>query len=825
MEIMKKKMRLYSITLLLVCVGCILPRASAQTATIVDNGSSLSVNFNESGATLAIVHFTVTSGSSSSGQLNDTMSGSSGTFTYTIQPPEVPLVVSGAPLTVAYSVTYQVNGVQNTVSFPNWTRSSSGSTQTVATPTITPGAGSYSSPQTVTLSDATSGAAIYYTTDGTQPTTGSTLYSGAFTLSASATINAIAVESGYTNSSVASAAISITAAEQQAAPPVISPGTGTFTSTQTVTLSDGTPGAAIYYTTNGTQPTTSSQLYSGAFSVSSTTTVNAIAIANGYLNSSVSTATLTVSSLTNYSYNVVEEGSSSLVIYLDLTWVMPKNILSAPIITYSVTNSSGTVLQPQTSPTLSPVSGSTENWASAPITGLQTGDVVTFFFTYTQANGTNINAPINAPGTQFSHSFCGSSTTGSCTPTIALPTFTPAGGTYASGQSVTINSQSSWPSGTEIYYTTDGATPIVGNKDTVLYAGTPISVASSMSISAKAINGSQQSPAAVSTYIISCSGCAVQAPVFSAPSGTYQNELYLWLVSPTPGAIVYYTLDGTTPTTSSPRFSAGIGIPLPVGTTTVNAVAYLNGTMSSVASGTYVLQSLNQSTWNGMTTFTVQNNSKGEYANDQIYWMIIGQDPNSPGTYIHVNAQGQLVDMQESDNTISEPDGLMYANYGLRLDQVSSVTVPAILSARIYFSINNPVLIQYQGTGYAGPNFNNQSDPNLQTVFDFAEFDINSPTSGNPGIWINNGQVDMFGLPLELNVQGLDNFNATVGFPINEGTASTRQEIFAQYIASVPVEFQGLAQSPYAPLRIIAPGHGAFNPGKDTTGAVDGLPA
>jgi hypothetical protein len=52
------------------------------------------------------------------------------------------------------------------------------------------------------------------------------------------------------------------------AAPTFSPATGTYTSAQTVTISDTTPGATIYYAINGT-PTTSSTVYSGAVTVSS----------------------------------------------------------------------------------------------------------------------------------------------------------------------------------------------------------------------------------------------------------------------------------------------------------------------------------------------------------------------------------------------------------------------------------------------------------------------------------------------------------------------------------------------------------------------------
>jgi hypothetical protein len=78
--------------------------------------------------------------------------------------------------------------------------------------------------------------------------------------------------------------------------PTLSPGTSTYTSPQSVTITDATPGAAIYYTTNGSIPTTGSAKYSAALTISSTTTVNAIAVASGYTNSAVSSAAYTISS-------------------------------------------------------------------------------------------------------------------------------------------------------------------------------------------------------------------------------------------------------------------------------------------------------------------------------------------------------------------------------------------------------------------------------------------------------------------------------------------------------------------------------------------------
>ena len=83
----------------------------------------------------------------------------------------------------------------------------------------------------------------------------------------------------------------------QASAPTFSPAAGTYTTAQTVTISDATAGATIHYTTNGTTPTTASNVYSGAITVPATPvteTIQAIAVATGYANSPVTSAVYTI---------------------------------------------------------------------------------------------------------------------------------------------------------------------------------------------------------------------------------------------------------------------------------------------------------------------------------------------------------------------------------------------------------------------------------------------------------------------------------------------------------------------------------------------------
>ena len=76
--------------------------------------------------------------------------------------------------------------------------------------------------------------------------------------------------------------------------PVFKPdGTTSFRGTQTVEISCATPGASIYYTTDGTMPTSSGTAYSGAISLTSTTTIKAIAVKADMNDSAVAAVTFT----------------------------------------------------------------------------------------------------------------------------------------------------------------------------------------------------------------------------------------------------------------------------------------------------------------------------------------------------------------------------------------------------------------------------------------------------------------------------------------------------------------------------------------------------
>jgi N-acetylneuraminic acid mutarotase len=121
---------------------------------------------------------------------------------------------------------------------------------TTATPVISVPSGSYDTIQTVSINDDTNGTIIYYTTDGTEPTTSSPIYTGAINVASNQTLQAYATGSGCYDSKVASTTYAVT---NPAYPmPVISSLSPAYTAA---------PGASFTLTVNGSGFTTASTVY------------------------------------------------------------------------------------------------------------------------------------------------------------------------------------------------------------------------------------------------------------------------------------------------------------------------------------------------------------------------------------------------------------------------------------------------------------------------------------------------------------------------------------------------------------------------------------
>lgn len=156
---------------------------------------------------------------------------------------------------------------------------------TVATPTFDPGSGAYTSPQHVTISCATEGATIRYTTDGNAPQESDPIYTAPVLVDRDLTLTARAWKTDWLASTLGAAVY-----HMPLPAPSIMPDSGLFSVPQYVTITSPTPSAVIRYTTNGIDPTQSDAVYTAPVLVDRSLTLKARAYKEGWPESAVTSA-------------------------------------------------------------------------------------------------------------------------------------------------------------------------------------------------------------------------------------------------------------------------------------------------------------------------------------------------------------------------------------------------------------------------------------------------------------------------------------------------------------------------------------------------------
>ena len=495
-------------------------------------------------------------------------------------------------------------------------------TTNVIAPSFSVTGGTYNTAQAVTVGSGTTGASIYYTTDGTTPNclgTAGTLYLAPVSINVSTTINAIACKATFPDSTISSVIYTLTPVA-----PVFNVAAGTYNSTQTVTITDGTTGAAIYYTTNGTTPTCASTLYSAPVAINVSTTLKAVACVTGWSTSTVTSAaytlqvgtpsfsiaagiyqsaqTVTISLFgapagTTYRYTIdgtaatcTSTAGSSVSLGLNSTttisaiacntgWTASNTIAA----TYTIT---GTVA----TPLLSLATGTYNATQTVVLTTATAGASIYYTLNGTTPNCTSTlysgSIPVTV-STTVKAIGCLTNWTNSVVATeiytlqVPTPTFSIAAGTYTTAQTVNISIPAT--AGAVIYYTTNGTTPTCAST-----AGTSVALGLNSTTTIKAIacnTGWTSSVVASAIYTITGT---VATPAFSIAAGTYTTNQSLTLSTTTGGASIYYTTNGTTPTCTSTLYTAAISV---TASTTIKAIGCLtNWTNSTVASATYTLQ-------------------------------------------------------------------------------------------------------------------------------------------------------------------------------------------------------------------------------------------
>jgi hypothetical protein len=389
-------------------------------------------------------------------------------------------------------------------------------------------------------------------------------------------------------------------------PPTFSPVYGIYPSGVSVTLSAAS--GTIYYTVDGSQPSaTNGTVYGGTpFAINQNTQVNAIVIVSG-VSSSVASAWYA------YDTNAYSISTTNLLLWLRSDFgpvVSSGNISTWADI--SLNQNNATAISP-TQPTLQ--ANSINELPSATFTPGSSGQ-----FLSVPSAVSNFTSGLSAfvvarPSTLVSGAQLFSLGSGSLASSVGLSensSFQPTFSVYNSGGSATtLTGTSAFPTSRFQLYEivqsgTTGTLYVNGSQVAQNTAMNALPTASSTSsfIGKSTAGGSyfsgqiaevllystaltQPQKSYVESYLIQKYqlGLPIQAPAISTPSGTLSGPTMVAISAPAAESI-HITLDGTTPSASSPIYSSPINIYY---SQTLNAIAINGSNQSTVSSASYVL--------------------------------------------------------------------------------------------------------------------------------------------------------------------------------------------------------------------------------------------
>ena len=432
---------------------------------------------------------------------------------------------------------------------------------------------------TFTLKSDSPKATIYYTTDGSDPDTHSKKYSKSVKITTSCEVRAVAVESGE-YSSVGYYTVTVTKA--RAATP-------TFKSTNVdggkkITITSS--GATIYYTTDGTTPSTYSEKYtSSGIIVSESCTIKAIAVRSGYSNSAVATALVTISKLGLPSYENTTSGSKTVI--------KLSNSISG--CTYYYTTD-GSDPEPKTS------SSCKKSTGSITVTQAGTIKVIACKAGYAPSNVRSITVK----GPEM---------------TAPVPSYTDVMG----GKKVTLKSSIS---GATIYYTTDGTYATTFSPK---YTSSGITITKAGTTTIHLLVEKSGYTSKQFSFSVSLSKLAMPS---ATATSTTSSGYKLTINGPT-GSTIYYTTNGVDPTTSGKSVKAGGTITVTAGTK-LKLIAAMKGYANSdvysatIAQASVAMPTVSETKYTDYNKVTLKCSTSGA----TIYYTLDGRDPLNYGTAV-----------------------------------------------------------------------------------------------------------------------------------------------------------------------------------------------
>ncbi len=438
-----------------------------------------------------------------------------------------------APIAISANITLRFIGVDNAGNSSTVVSEMYVIDTTAPTVSASPAGGAYSSAQSVTLTcgdgSGSGCASIHFTTDGTDPTTASATYAAPISIAADTTLKFIGVDHVGNTSAVVTETYVL-----DSTPPTVSadPPGGSYALAQSVTLmcEDGTGSgcASIRYTTNGSDPTPASTAYTAPLAINADTTLKFIGVDNAGNTS-----------------NVVTE------VYTFTVDVAPPTVSASPAggaytsaqsVTLSCEDGAGSGCDTvyYTTDGTDPTSASTPY--AAPIS-ISANTTLKFIGTDLAGNTSNV----------VTETYVIDSTP----PTVSA---SPAGGTYSTAQEVTLSCDDDSGSGcASIRYTTDGIDPT----PTSIEYTAPLALSANTTLKFIGVdNLGQVSSVVTETYVIDTTAPTTTA---SPAGGVYTSAQTVTLscddgVGGTGCVATYYTVDGSTPDTSSTPYTDPISI-------------------------------------------------------------------------------------------------------------------------------------------------------------------------------------------------------------------------------------------------------------------------
>jgi len=374
------------------------------------------------------------------------------------------------------------------------------------TASVTPPGSYYNSLKTVTLSMSEPGA-IYYTVNGNNPTTADTKYINPIVISSTTTLKFIARDLAGNLSPTYTQTYNIDTTIPTASADILG---GLYNTYKTVNLSMSEPGN-IYYTLDGSTPNTSSNLYNTPIMITSSKTLKYIAVDMAFNTSPIYTQDYTIDTIPPTTSVDPISGTYNNTQSIILGMSEPGNIY------YTL---DGTV----------PTTFSTKY--TNPII-ISSAETLMFFAEDLAGNTSPLDIELYNVNDTVS-------------PTVNTDTI---GGPYNTTKTVTLSM--SEPG--SIYYTINGNDPSTSSN---LYTG-PITIATSTTLKYMAVDmANNTSPIYTQIYNID----TIPPTASATPSGSYYNSDQNVIISMSEPGTIYYTTDGTIPTTSSSTYTNPITI-------------------------------------------------------------------------------------------------------------------------------------------------------------------------------------------------------------------------------------------------------------------------